>query len=92
METPATNPWLHAWHDPLANLKTSKSCVRFADLSADGDSKLVICDASKKIKVFRGTSLDQECDLLDIPVALCVIYTELASVSTVFFLRHLPLF
>ena len=54
-----------------------------ADLSSDGDSKLLICDSSKKLKVYRGTSLAMETDLLDTPVALCVTYTELASVSPV---------
>lgn len=80
-EASTPSPWLHAWHDPLSNLKTVTSCVRFADLNADGDSKLVVCDGSKKIKVFRGTALDEESDLLDLPVAVCVTYMEVASVS-----------
>jgi hypothetical protein len=25
------NPWLHAWYDPLADLKTTTACVRLGD-------------------------------------------------------------
>ena len=81
MDSKDDNPWLHAWHDPLAGVKATAQCVRMADLSSDGDSKLLICDSSKKLKVYRGTTLAMETDLLDSPVALCVTFTELASVS-----------
>ena len=80
------NPWLHAWHDPLAGLKTMTSCVRLGDLMGDGDSKLCICDVDKKLKVYKGTSLMVEYSLLDSPVAMCMIYTELGVV------RNLKLF
>jgi Bardet-Biedl syndrome 1 protein len=74
------SPWLNAWYDPLAGVRTSTQNLRMADLHADGDSKLVLCDGSKKLKVYRGTGLAVESDLLDFPVALCVTYAELASV------------
>jgi hypothetical protein len=77
-----SSPWLDAWHDPLAGIKTTTQCVQLgADLTADGDNKLLICDHSKKLKVYRGTAQAMETDLLDFPVAQCVTYTELASVS-----------
>lgn len=82
METTAGNPWLNAWYDPLAGVRTTSQCVQMADLNADGDNKLLICDSSKKLKVYRGTALAMETDLLDHPVAVGVTYTELASVSS----------
>lgn len=79
METTAASPWLNAWYDPLAGVKTTTQCVQMADLSADGDSKLLICDSSKKLKVYRGTALAMETDLLDYPVAAAVTYAEIAT-------------
>jgi hypothetical protein len=76
----AAGPWLHAWHDPLAGLKTVTGCVRFADLNGDGDSKLCVCDFEKKLKVYKGTSLVVEYALLDVPVAMCITYTETSMV------------
>lgn len=88
-------PWLHAWFDPLANLKTVTSCVRLADLSggelllivrsldvssSDGENKLIICNQDKRMLVYRGTVLMQEVILLEVPVALCVTYMDNASV------------
>ena len=57
LPTPSRSPWLHAWHDPLSNLKTTAACVRMGDINGDGDAKLIICDLEKNIKVFKGTSL-----------------------------------
>ena len=74
------SPWLHAFFDPLAGLRTVTSCVRLADLNGDGDSKLCVCDFDQKLKVFKGTSLFAEYALLDSPVAMCAVFTELASV------------
>jgi Bardet-Biedl syndrome 1 protein len=72
-------PWLHAWYDPLAGIKTVTGCVRLADLNGDGDSKLCVCDFDKKLKVYKGTNLVVEYALLDVPVAMCIVYTELSS-------------
>ena len=71
--------WLHAWHDPLSNIKTTTSNMRMADLNGDGDAKLCICDTDKKIKVYHGTQLASEYALLDTPVGLCVTYTDSSS-------------
>jgi hypothetical protein len=75
------SPFLHAWHDPLAGLKVHSSCVQLADLDCDGDSKLCICDLDKKLKIYKGTALAVEYAILDTPVAMCIIYSELALVS-----------
>ncbi len=75
-------PWLHAWHDPVANTKALSNCVRLADLSGDGDYKLLIADADKKLKIFRGTSLLSEHALLDVPSALACFYHDLGKPQT----------
>lgn len=75
--------WLNAFYDPLANLRTMTSNIRLADLSGDGDSKLCICDLDKKFKIFKGTAMMMEYALLDVPVAMCVTYTEVTSVSKI---------
>jgi len=80
---PTSSPLLHAWHDPLAGLKATPSCLQLADLDCDGDSKLCICDLEKKLKVYKGTTLAVEYGLLDVPVAMSIIYTEVAMVGTV---------
>jgi hypothetical protein len=50
-------------------------------IGSDGDSKLIICDQDKKLKVYKGTSLSSETALLDSPVAMNVIYTETSMVK-----------
>ena len=72
--------WLHAWYDPLASLKTSTSLLRTGDLSSDGDMKLVVCDIEgKSMKVYKGTNLLLVNQLLDTPVACCILYSDNAS-------------
>jgi len=68
--------WLHAWHDPVAGLKAYTPCVRFADLSGDGDSKLIVANWDKRLKIFTGTTLLSENMLLDAPVSICTFYPE----------------
>jgi hypothetical protein len=75
-------PWLHAWHDPMANLKALSNCVRLADLSADGDYKLIVADADRKLKIFKGTSLHSEHALLDVPSAVACFYHDLNKPQT----------
>mmetsp|Transcript_17510 Transcript_17510/g.47251 ORF Transcript_17510/g.47251 Transcript_17510/m.47251 type:complete len:581 (+) Transcript_17510:24-1766(+) len=74
----AKSPWLHAWKDPVADLKAFSSCVRLADLNGDGDYKLIVADAKRRLKVYRNTSLVSENVLLDTPVAMCVTYSDTA--------------
>ena len=75
------SPFLNAWHDPLANLKTIQSCVRLGDINADGDNKLIVCDLDKNLKIFKGTSLITEIELLDTPISCAVIYCDNTVVS-----------
>ena len=53
-EKKARSVWLHAWHDPVANLKAFTPCVRFADLSGDGESKCMVASSDKKLKIYTG--------------------------------------
>ncbi|RYG95860.1 hypothetical protein EON65_55310 [archaeon] len=86
MTTPATSsiqsrsPLLHAWHDPLAGVKTHSSCVKLADLNCDGDSKLCIVDYEMRMRIYQGTQMIMEYSILDVPVALCVTYLDNAMV------------
>lgn len=73
------NPWLHAWKDPVADLKAFSPCMRLVDLNGDGDFKLVIADAERRLKVYRNTALVSENVLLDTPVAMCATYTEMSK-------------
>ena len=75
-ETRARKVWLHAWYDPVANLKAHTGCVRLADLYGDNDSKLLVAGADRKLKVYKGTVLLSENVLLDAPVAICAFYPE----------------
>ena len=76
--TPAKpfQPWLNAWTDPVANLRSFSPCVRLADIAADGDHRLLVADSTKKVKVFRGTALQAEYPLLDVPSAMECYYTD----------------
>ena len=69
-------PWLHAWYDPLASLRTTTALVRLVDINSDGDFKLLVGDLEKKLKVYKNTSLVAEHALLDTPTAMAVIYSD----------------
>jgi len=75
-------PWLHAWHDPVANIKAFSQCVRLVDLQGNGEHMLLVADADKKLKVYKGTSLLSEHALLDVPSALATFYTDLNKPQT----------
>jgi Bardet-Biedl syndrome 1 protein len=75
-EAKARNVWLHAWHDPVAGLKAYSPCVRLADISADGESKLLVAGSDCKLKIYKGTTLVSENVLLDAPVSICVFYPD----------------
>lgn len=74
--------WLDAHYDPVAGLYTFSSCVDLADLSGDGESRLVVGDlgsgsSGMKLKVYRGTALMSESTLLDLPSGLCAFFMDL---------------
>ncbi|XP_033466446.1 BBSome complex member BBS1 [Epinephelus lanceolatus] len=74
--------WLDAHYDPVAGLYTFTSCVDLADLSGDGESRLVVGDlgsgsSAMKLKVYRGTALMSESTLLDLPTGLVAFFMDL---------------
>ncbi|XP_034049939.1 Bardet-Biedl syndrome 1 protein [Thalassophryne amazonica] len=74
--------WLDAHYDPVAGLYTFSSCMDLADLSGDGDSRLVVGDlgtgsSCMKLKVYRGTALMSENTLLDLPSGLVAFLMDL---------------
>jgi Bardet-Biedl syndrome 1 protein len=66
--------WLNAWEDPLAGARAFSSCIELADITGDGNHKLLIADANKQLKVYSGTDLVAENALLDVPSAICCFY------------------
>lgn len=73
---------MDAHYDPVAGLYTFSSCVDLADLSGDGESRLVVGDlgsglSGMKLKVFQGTALLSESTLLDLPTGLVAFFMDL---------------
>jgi len=81
-ESKSKKVWLHAWHDPVANLKAFGACVRLADLNGDGDSKLLVAGSDRKLKIYKGTTLLSENVLLDVPVAIATFYPDAKKPNT----------
>ncbi|KAK3242964.1 Bardet-Biedl syndrome 1 protein [Cymbomonas tetramitiformis] len=71
-----TSVWLDAWQDPVAGLQAYSPCVRMADLAGDGEWRLLVADASKKLKVWKGTSLQSEHNLLEPACAIASFYSD----------------
>ncbi len=68
-------------NDISANLYTISSCIALADLLGDGDYKLIVADLGfdanhPKLKVYRGTVLQSENILVDIPAGICVFHID----------------
>lgn len=68
--------WLDAWSDPMANVDADSACVESADLAGDGEWRLVVAGADRKLKVWNGTKIASEHDLLDAPAAVKAFYGE----------------
>eukprot|EP00357_Protocruzia_adherens_P031936 CAMPEP_0114996454 /NCGR_PEP_ID=MMETSP0216-20121206/14318_1 /TAXON_ID=223996 /ORGANISM="Protocruzia adherens, Strain Boccale" /LENGTH=587 /DNA_ID=CAMNT_0002360657 /DNA_START=155 /DNA_END=1918 /DNA_ORIENTATION=+ len=78
------SPWLSAWNDPVAGLRSFSSCIRLADIKGDGDNYLIMADVSKKLRVYKGTQVLWETRFTDIPVAVAVFYPEDGKNATPF--------
>ncbi|KAF0715103.1 hypothetical protein AaE_011407 [Aphanomyces astaci] len=70
------NPWLHAYHNSVAGIKAFTNCVQLADVYGDGDNKLIVADADRRLKMYKGSTLMSEQALLGVPVALSVYFSE----------------
>ena len=77
-----SNLWLHAMSDPLTNLKSTTNLMTFADINADGDFCLVVCDIDRNLKVFKGTNMINVTPVLEVPTALSVVYLDKAIPRT----------
>lgn len=73
-------PWLNSWHDPMANVHAfSSQTVRLSDVHMDGQHRLLVADADRKLKVYKGTALASEHALLDVPQAMVSYYDNSPS-------------
>lgn len=77
-----TGKWLDAHYDPMAGLYTFSSCVNLADLSGEGEKRLLVGDlgsstSGMKLKVYHGTTLSSESALLDLPAGLVSFFMDL---------------
>mmetsp|Transcript_76152 Transcript_76152/g.174445 ORF Transcript_76152/g.174445 Transcript_76152/m.174445 type:complete len:608 (-) Transcript_76152:73-1896(-) len=74
-----SGPWLNAWHDPVAGMVSYSQFMSLVDMHADGDHRLVMVDLKSRIRIYQGTTIRWQQDLLDIPVAVECFYHEAAS-------------
>jgi len=72
-------PWLNAWHDPVAGMSCFSSFMCLADLHADGDHRLIMVDLKRRIRIYKGTTIQWEQKLLDVPCAVQCFYHEVAT-------------
>jgi len=72
-------PWLDAWLDPVAGMSCFSSFMCLSDLHADGDHRLIMVDLKKRIRIYKGTTIQWEQKLLDVPCAVQCFYHEVAS-------------
>ena len=75
--TPGQKFWLNAYHDRVAGIFARSDSVCLCDVFGDYDKRLVVVDAKqKKLKLWKGTTLEAELKLVDNPVALCSVYGD----------------
>lgn len=72
---------MNAYYDPVCGVNSHSNAIELADISADGDNKLVIAHYSNvkselKLKVFKGASIIKENNLVDTPTALISLYMD----------------
>jgi len=68
------SPWLHAWSDPIAGVHWYSQTMLLSDLNDDGDHKLVMADRDNRVKIYKGTNLLFEDNLISKPIAVEVFY------------------
>ncbi|GAB9463367.1 Bardet-Biedl syndrome 1 [Globisporangium polare] len=73
---PQKSPWLSAYHNSVAGLKAFSSCIKLVDVYGDGDSKLIVADADKRLKMYKGSSLYGEQAILGVPSSLSAFYSD----------------
>ena len=74
------SPWISAWSDPVAGVKSFSQLMCLADLKDDGDYKFIICDhMSKMLKVYMGTTVLYSQPLSNKPTAVVTFYESKAK-------------
>merc|ERR1719199_674158 len=71
--------WLNAWYDPVAGMACFSQFMCLSDLHADGDYRLIMVDLKKRIRIYKGTSIQWQQKLIDMPTAAQCVYHEVAS-------------
>ena len=66
----------------MANATVFSSCMATADLAGDSEWRLVVAGSDKRMKVWNGTTLVSDHNLLDVPVALCPFYSDAQTPRT----------
>ena len=72
-------PWLCAFKDPLATLKTVSACIKLGDVKGDGEARLLIADQNQKFMIYKGINIETEYNLLDVPIALSLFYSDISK-------------
>lgn len=70
------SPWLDAMNDPVAGMVSYSSFMALCDLHADGNNRLVLVDLQKRIRIYKGMTIQWEQKLMDVPVALQCFHHE----------------
>ncbi|CAI2363659.1 unnamed protein product [Moneuplotes crassus] len=68
------NPWLHAWSDPIAGVHCYSQTMLLSDLNDDGDNKLILADKDNIIKIYQGTNILFQDNLITRPIAVETFY------------------
>jgi Bardet-Biedl syndrome 1 protein len=72
---PAKSPWLSAYHNSVAGIRAYSNCMALVDVYGDGDSKLVVADSDRRLKMYKGSSLHGEQAILGVPSAISFFYS-----------------
>ncbi len=76
---PVKSPWLDAMNDPVAGMKCYSSFMTLCDLHADGNHRLILIDLQKRIRIYKGLTIQWEQKLMDVPVGLACFHHDTAS-------------
>lgn len=72
---PAKSPWLSAYHNSVAGIRAYSNCMTLVDVYGDGDAKLIVADADRRLKMYKGSSLHGEQAILGTPSAISYFYS-----------------
>ncbi|CAD7952783.1 unnamed protein product [Amoebophrya sp. A25] len=70
------SPWLDAMSDPVAGMVCFSPFMCLCDLHADGNHRLILVDMQKRIRIYKGTTIQWEQKLMDVPVGVSCFFHE----------------